>query len=63
MLICVILWLIWLVWAIFCFTILKNSDKDWHVILFWLLLTMACGSMLIWLLVEHPLYFWLLCKH
>lgn len=44
MLICAILWIIWAIWAFLCFTVLKDINKDWHVIIFWLLLTVACCS-------------------
>ena len=63
MLICAILWIIWVIWAVLCFTVLKDIDKNWHVILFWSLLIIAVGSVPIWLLVKHPLYFYLLCRH
>ncbi len=63
MLICAILWIIWVIWAVLCFTVLKDIDKNWHAILFWSLLIIAVGSVPIWLLVKHPLYFYLLCRH
>lgn len=63
MLICTILWIIWAIWAFLCFTVFKDIDKDWHVIIFWLLLTVACCSIPVWLLIKHPFYYWLLCKH
>lgn len=68
MLVCAILWLAWLIWGILCFTVLKNIDQDWHVILFWTLLTVAVCSIPIYVLIGvmtgkiEPFWFWVFWK-
>lgn len=68
MLICAILWLAWLIWGILCLTVLKNIDQDWHVILFWTLLTVAVCSIPIYVFIGvmtgkiEPFWFWVFWK-